>query len=497
MKARARGGAGGARRAPETELLLSIRPEHAERIFQRTKRYELRKVLPSFDFTRVFLCETGGQGVVGCFDVGSVICKTIDRLWRLVGNAATTRRRFYDYFASATRGYAIEVRNPVRFLDPVSSVSVNGELATVIPPQGYVALEAGDPLHTVLESERLRALRGNPPKVSLRRISRGGRSVYRKLVTRHISPHYEEIDETFAASALKIHDLGKDPAGFFTTEKRVLEILDERRRVVGFTTLTYKSGGCVKTGPTVLLRPFRRRGYGLATRLAVEEYVRSADARKIYCTCPEGAETVVRYLLRSGMRIEAHLERHYAATHNELVFGKLLVADEPPAYRPRPATRERPGTVCDPGSFRRRTLAADFAKLFERTWSHVSLPFARGIVAQALDPKPRRPSSKPKRLVCLGSGGRCIAAIVLLPKRGGSVKGLFLRRTGHESSLRSLLGAACGMAARMGARKLYFLHPMFDSPVLGIIRSAGFQVEGLIRAPYRSGQDVVVISRFL
>jgi len=478
-------------------ILLSIRREHAERIFQGAKHYELRKVLPSFGFKRVFLYETGGRGVVGCFDAGAIFKKDVDELWNIVGNAATTRERFYEYFKNIKSGYAIEIKNPLRFSEPISARTLNGDGGKLIPPQSFILLESGDALYSALEVERLRALRNNPPKVNLRRISRENRTEYKRLVIQHISPHYEDIDESFAAGALKIHDLGYDPAGFFTTKKEVLEIVDHRNRVVGFTTLTYKSPGCVKTGPTILRRPFRAKGYGVAARAAIEEYVRPGKARKIYCTCPENSERVIRYLLASGMRIEAHLERHYAATHNELVFGKLLVADEPSAHRVGLQIPELAGKLSDPVSFARDMLVGDFAKLFEVTWSPVSQEFASAIVDQALDERTRDQSDKPKRLVCLRRGRHCIAAVALLPKRGGAVKGLLLRGTRHVHSLGILIESACGLASALKGRKLYFLHPILDSLALRILRSAGFQTEGLLRAPYRAGQDAVVMSKFL
>lgn len=478
-------------------ILLSIRPEHAERIFHGAKHYELRKVLPPLGFKRVFLYETGGRGVVGCFDVGAIIKKDIDELWGLVGNAATTRERFYEYFKNIKSGYAIEIKNPLRFLEPVLARTLNGHGRKLTPPQSYILLESGDAVYLDLEAERLRALRNNPPRVSLRRIGGENRTEYERLVMQHISPNYDDIDASFAAGALKIHDLGYDPAGFFTTKKEVLEIVNHRHRVVGFTTLTYKSPGCVKTGPTVLRKRFRGKGYGLAARAAIEEHVRPGKARKIYCTCPENSETVIRYLLASGMRIEAHLERHYASTHNELVFGKLLAADEPLGPQFGRKIQDLEGGVSDPVSFSRGTLADDFAKLFAATWSPVSREFASAIVDQALDDRIPDQSEKPKRLVCLRRGQHCIAAIALLPKRGGAVKGLLLRGTGHVDSLRTLIESACGLASVLKGRKLYFLHPVLDSAAISILRSAGFQTEGLLRAPYGPGQDAVVMSKFL
>ena len=418
-------------------------------------------------------------------------------MWETVGNEATTQERFREYFKSSKSGYAIEVKNPIRFREPILPEALNGKLGRLVPPQSFIILEPTDSLYAILERERTRALRENPPTVTLRRISADNRDTYRKEVMRYVSPHYEDIDESFAASALKIHDLGCDPTGFFTTSKEVLEIIDRRNRRIGFTTLTYKSGGCVKTGPTILRKTFRGKGFGIATRRAIEEYIRTSNARKVYCTCPETAEQVTRYLLASGMRIEAHLERHYATTHNELVFGKLLVADEPLPFHMKPPASNVPGRICDPASLEREILIADFAKLFRSTWSKVTTSFAKAIVDQALNDRATDQSVKPKRLVCIWHSNHCIAAVALLPKRGGAVKGVLLRGTRHESSLKDLIAASSSVASDLGGRKLYFLHPVLDSIVVAILRSTGFQAEGLLRASYKAGQDAVVMSRFL
>ena len=54
-------------------LVLSIRKEHVERIFNGSKKYELRKQLPRDGFKRVFLYESGGTGLVGYFDATAML----------------------------------------------------------------------------------------------------------------------------------------------------------------------------------------------------------------------------------------------------------------------------------------------------------------------------------------------------------------------------------------------------------------------------------------
>ena len=143
------------------------------------------------------------------------------------------------------------------------------------------------------------------------------------------------------------------------------------------------------------------------------------------------------------------------------------------------------------------TQLSEFRKLFQRTYHSVNARFVTEIIKQAIEEPQDHAEDKPKRVICLQRRNRCIAAVVLLPKRGGAVKSLLLTSTKHEKSFRELLDKASGIAGKLGGRKMYFLHPVRDSDVVQILRRDGFQSEGLLRAPYSSGQDVIVLSKFI
>ena len=96
-------------------LILSIRSEHAARIFEGSKQFELRKSLPTLKIRRVYLYESGGAGMIGCFDPVRIIRDEKDALWSAVSHRATTQYRFNRYFENWSSGCAIEVANPVRF----------------------------------------------------------------------------------------------------------------------------------------------------------------------------------------------------------------------------------------------------------------------------------------------------------------------------------------------------------------------------------------------
>lgn len=483
-------------RDTKTALLLSIRPEHSHRIFAGSKRFELRKVIPAEPFKRVFLYETGGAGIVGWFDVGRIVKQPIASLWKTVGTAATSYERFLSYFASVKEGFAITILNPHRLKIPISVAEMNGDSFKLQPPQSFIILQPGAPLFTLLEAERKHTLESDFPKtVSLKRITRTQRTTYTSLVTKHVGANYQGIDAGFARANLRIHDLGFDPSGFFTTSKEVLGIYNHKK-CIGFTTLTHKSGGCVKTGPTILLPRYRSKGFGQAARKAIEDYVVERKARKLYCTCPETSGEVMKYLLASGMRVEAHLANHYSTNHSEFVFGKLLVTDETCGKLVEPA-KALEGDITDPALVDRDQLVNDFKTMFERIWREVPEKFVRGFLKQSIEEKATEHHKKPKRLVCLGKNGQIFGAVALLPKRGGAVKGLLLRNTSDRASVKKMVDASFDMVSQLGGRKLYFLHPITDSETILLLKLQGFQAEGLLLAPYVPGQDVVVMSRFV
>src|SRR5574341_353365 len=320
-------------------LLLSIRREHAEKIFLGEKLYELRKVLPRDSFGRVYLYESGGGGVVGYFEPGRILRKPVDELWQSVGEAATSQDRFRQYFANVHVGVAIEVVDPVRFGSPIPTerlLTIDGFSV----PQSYILVRPGSDLYRVLDAERpdeppgfdgkdqLRKARSSP--VRLRRIREHEHPAYIQWVTQEVGNRYEEITPDFARHALAANVTGHDPFGFLTRKKEVLAIEAGKAGLIGFTTLTFKITGCAKSGPTILLPDFRGQGFGARARDAIERYCRSKRARKIYCTCPDNDVIVVRYLLRAGYRVEGHLINHYSRKNGEFVFGKMLTKPAKP-----------------------------------------------------------------------------------------------------------------------------------------------------------------------
>jgi predicted transcriptional regulator len=484
------------KRAKGGVLLLSIQRIHAERIFKGRKLYELRKLLPRGRFRRVYLYESGGSGVVGCFDTEPPIRRSIEELWSIVGEAGTPRERFARYFAGWKNGIALIVRSPVRFRLRIRPAELKRASRSFVAPLSSVFVERGTRLYQLLEGRR----RSESRQVGIRlgALRRQNKAVYRELVTTEISARYDEITPEFANSALRANALGYDPNGIFTRNKKILEIRTITGRLLGFTTLTFKVGGCVKTGPTVLLPRVRGKGYGVAARTAIARHAADTGARKLYCTCPDNDYRILKHLLRAGFRVEAHLFCHYTRQHGEFVLGQMLSAPSKP--RPRRIARNA-GRVelLAQGAATAKSLVNFLSRGFRELWSPLSSRLIRRIVSRA-DTwlTEERYEEKPLWLVPFGprrNGKRISGVFMLVPKRGGAVKGMLFSNSINRESLTKLIGQVEQEMSRRQRRKLYFVHPFFDGELIAVFQRLGYRTEGVLNEPYGAGDDAAVLSK--
>lgn len=121
-------------------LLLSIRPEHADKIFSGDKTMELRRTRPkvgSGDWVLVYVSSPRRE-LVGAFEVSGLTEATPHMLWhKAKGEAAVTRDQFTDYFADASRAFGIGVARAATFTVPITLQQLRTYLPGFHPPQSY------------------------------------------------------------------------------------------------------------------------------------------------------------------------------------------------------------------------------------------------------------------------------------------------------------------------------------------------------------------------
>ena len=121
------------------KVLLSIKPEFAEKIFNGTKKYEFRKSIfknKNVD-TIVVYVSSPLQSVIGEFKIAGILNDDVDRIWEQTHDGSGITERFYRmYFARKTNAYAIKIGHVTRYKHRKRLSDYNVNFA----PQSYVYL---------------------------------------------------------------------------------------------------------------------------------------------------------------------------------------------------------------------------------------------------------------------------------------------------------------------------------------------------------------------
>lgn len=119
------------------KVLLSIKPEFAEKILQGEKHYEFRKVLPKAPGIKtIIIYATLPLGkVVGEFDIAEILSDTPRNIWSETADFSGISKRFFnDYFEGREVAHAIKVKKVRRYSSPRELSSI---LASGIAPQSF------------------------------------------------------------------------------------------------------------------------------------------------------------------------------------------------------------------------------------------------------------------------------------------------------------------------------------------------------------------------
>ena len=121
------------------KVLLSIKPEFAERIFEGSKKYEFRKALfKNSDIkTIVVYASSPMQRVIGEFEIEKIISDSPQQLWKKTKRfAGIDKEFFYEYFADREMGFAIKIKKTKKYKEALCL----REHFNLTPPQSFLYL---------------------------------------------------------------------------------------------------------------------------------------------------------------------------------------------------------------------------------------------------------------------------------------------------------------------------------------------------------------------
>jgi predicted transcriptional regulator len=122
-------------------IILSIRPQHAAKIFSGLKTVELRRSRPKNlgnGAVALIYITSPTKTLAGAFKVTRVIEKPLKDLWKMVQKqAGLTYREFKQYYEGVSTGTAIFFQKVWSFPEPLSLEDLRSELMSFLPPQAY------------------------------------------------------------------------------------------------------------------------------------------------------------------------------------------------------------------------------------------------------------------------------------------------------------------------------------------------------------------------
>jgi predicted transcriptional regulator len=121
------------------KVILSIKPEFANKIFEGTKRYEFRRtIFKNPDVTKVVVYASSPiQKIIGEFEIESILKDNLESLWRKTKNySGISEEYFFKYFIDKELGFAIKIKNFKKYGTP----KCIREDYNLFPPQSFLYL---------------------------------------------------------------------------------------------------------------------------------------------------------------------------------------------------------------------------------------------------------------------------------------------------------------------------------------------------------------------
>jgi len=118
-------------------VILSIKPKFCEKIINREKKVEFRKIMfRSDEIELVYMYSTYPiQKIVGFFEIDSVVEGSPADLWKkFKAVSGMSESEFFQYFGTRKNGFAIKIKTVNPYNPPIDP---NKIFPRFIPPQSF------------------------------------------------------------------------------------------------------------------------------------------------------------------------------------------------------------------------------------------------------------------------------------------------------------------------------------------------------------------------
>ena len=116
-------------------IILSIHPNHIDKILSGEKRYEYRKRIPQDINYLIVYATAPTKKVVALIEVDMVMKDTPHNIWDVTQNESGVSYEFFmNYFNAVSTAYAIKFRNIYKLPNPIDITVIDGVKSA---PQAY------------------------------------------------------------------------------------------------------------------------------------------------------------------------------------------------------------------------------------------------------------------------------------------------------------------------------------------------------------------------
>jgi predicted transcriptional regulator len=125
----------------QTSVLLSIKPEFVNRIFDGSKLFEFRrKVFKDRTVKTIVIYATAPiSQVVGEFDIEGILEMEINKLWEYTKEHSGIPRKYFEkYFSGCRVGFALKIGEKRLYKTPLE---LEADFRISHPPQSFIYLQ--------------------------------------------------------------------------------------------------------------------------------------------------------------------------------------------------------------------------------------------------------------------------------------------------------------------------------------------------------------------